>query len=166
MLYKLQIKEILIHEILQPSAGWNVCVNIDGSEKGPAGSAKSKSVAASEEALRLEPIKIGRHPVFGAKDIVAEHPVLGTFVVKVVGISSEQPEQQLYGALGQLVRTMNTLDGTVTYVIAAPADAEWIGQLRRIPRAVRRALHVKLWAISKTGASEVLDEEADSDEST
>lgn len=150
-MYKLEIKAVLISAKFLPANGWDVCVNIDGSERGLRDPKKLARVEPAERIIRSAKVRVGRHSVFGAKDIVAEHPQLGTVVLKAIGISSRQPEQELYSALGQLILSMDQQNGTVTYVVAAPDESEWVEWMMRVPRPLRQALHLELWAVSDGG---------------
>lgn len=150
-MYKLQIKAALISAKFLPANGWAVCVNIDGSEKGLKDAKKRACVEPAERIIRSAKVRVGRHSVFGAKDIVAEHPQLGTIVLKAIGLSSEQPEQELYNALGQLILSMDQLNGSVTFVVAAPDEPKWVERMERVPRSVRQALHLELWAVANAG---------------
>ena len=151
-MYKLEIKAALISAKFLPGNGWAVCVNIDGSEKGLKDANKRARVEPAERIIRSAKVRIGRHSVFGAKDIVAEHPQLGTIVLKAIGLSRKQPEQELYSALGQLILSMDQLNGSVIYVVAAPDEPEWVEWMTRVPLALRQALHLELWAISDGGS--------------
>ncbi|MCG3183272.1 MAG: hypothetical protein ICCCNLDF_01358 [Planctomycetes bacterium] len=116
-----------IRRYCPPSAGWRVFMDIDASEEGRTGGERTTQAAKTRQqqmrqdgqAVRAELDKLGvtvggsragwfrKHglpTVDGDRDIVAFHPGRKLLVVaEVEGVSSGQPEQKLYKAIGQAV---------------------------------------------------------------
>ncbi len=101
-MYQLEVKQWLVAHHFPPSAGWQVCVDVDAMERAKGGQHKpGKAIRANvaETALLAMGVIIGAHPVFGRVDIVAEHPQHGLFVVEVEGNSSRQKRaSHVFGA--------------------------------------------------------------------
>lgn len=116
-----------IRRYCPPSAGWRVFMDIDASEEGRTGGDRKKPEAVARQAamqkdadavraeLKNLAITVGgsragwfrKHSlptVNGDRDLVAFHPGRQLLVVaEVEGVSSGQPEQKLYKAIGQAV---------------------------------------------------------------
>lgn len=112
---KIEAKAALVSNVFPKSAGWRLTVNIDSSERsqGDVPAAQREGASNAESQLVELGAKIGSHPRFGPKDIVAEHDVLGTLVIKVLGDSSRLDSEALYSAMGQLILLMDGADGSV-----------------------------------------------------
>src|SRR6266849_6973646 len=128
-MFQPRVKLAFVQRYCQPRDGWRVFTDSDGSEEGRTGGERKKpeSVARqlemerdAKEVRRLFS-EIGVHVgkkgenwkrVFGRmlpciegdRDIIAVHPERQVLVVvEVEGVSSGQPEQKLYKAIGQIV---------------------------------------------------------------
>jgi hypothetical protein len=152
IVYQLEVKQWLVAHHFPPSAGWQVCVDVDAMERAKGGQHKPGKAAradVAETALLTMGVTIGAHPVFGRADIVAEHPQHGLFVVEVEGNSSRQKEQAMYSALGQLVLQMH--GATHGFVLAVPDEPSWEKQLQKISKFPRAALNLSCVLVSARG---------------
>jgi hypothetical protein len=151
---KVEAKAAVVSGVFPKAAGWRLTVNIDSSERsqGEGPPEQGEAAVLAEAQLRHLGATIGPHPRFGAKDIVAEHDVLGTLVIKVLGDSGRPDSESLYSAIGQLILLMDGSDSSVSFVIAAPNSEKWIRQLRKIPGAVRDKINLKIWLVGTSGA--------------
>ena len=126
-MFQPQVKLAFIERYCNPREGWAVFVDIDPSEEGRTGSArKTDNALVQQLAMRAEAsdvrsrfeklnVKVGgsrdqwfRHSrlpkVDGDRDIVAFQSSRKRYVIaEVEGVSSGQPEQKLYKAIGQIV---------------------------------------------------------------
>jgi hypothetical protein len=152
MMYQLEVKRYLIELMFNPSDGWNVIVHIDPMEraKGPQHKDdKKRRVVDAEKRLNELGVGIGVHPKYGRTDVVASHPKKGTFLIEVERKSSEQKEQAIYSALGQIVLLMNEDNSKVFYGLAVPDQPEWERQLKKVPRRVKELLSLRCILVSE-----------------
>ena len=120
-----------IRRYCSPKNGWRVCVDIDPSEEGRTGGIRrSNSSIELQARMQADAMRIkkalgelgatlGRRshwchlegiPHFeGDPDIVAYDRQNNCVIAKVEGESSGQPEQKVYKAIGQMVRTVSNL---------------------------------------------------------
>ncbi len=168
-----------IRRYCPPSDGWRVFMDIDASEEGrTGGERKTREAAERQEAMQrdaqavrdeLEELKVavgGSRSLWfernalpaidGDRDVVAFDLVRRILVIaEVEGVSSGQPEQKLYKAIGQVV-------------IAAgePVPTGWTRKLVLVTFGNAIAAHMRrASALTKLGASAVaLAEKADQDE--
>lgn len=147
-----------------PRSGWRVCVDIDPSEEGRTGGKREKAISKERqmamqadassvrEALSALQVSIGnRKPqcqawrlpyLQGDPDIVAynaaEHRCI---VAEVEGASSGQPEQKLYKAIGQMVRTASNLpEGWNTRLVIVVYGDKIAEHLRRAHALTRLSI--------------------------
>lgn len=114
---------------------------------------KTRVELAEAELVKLG-ARIGVHPDFGRTDVVAEHPVRGTFLVEVEGTSSRQIEQAMYSALGQTVLLMN--GDNQHYMLAVPDEPKWERQVRKIPDYALNRLSLCCVLVSVKGVRELV----------
>jgi hypothetical protein len=131
-MFQPRVKLEFVRRYCGPPAGWLVCVDIDPSEEGRTGG-KRKSRESQERqkamltdaprvvaALEALGVSVGDRKHWcrsrqlpyleGDPDVVAYDPHEKRLVVaEVEGASSGQPEQKLYKAIGQIVRTASNL---------------------------------------------------------
>ena len=131
-MFQPRVKLEFVRRYCAPKDGWCVCVDIDPSEEGRTGgkreseSARQRQIEMLADAPRvrdeLETLGVsvgdrkrwcegeGLPYLEGDPDIVAYDRVKRRCVVaEVEGASSGQPEQKLYKAIGQIVRTASNL---------------------------------------------------------
>jgi len=157
-MYQLEVKRYLIELMFNPSDGWKVSVDIDAMElaKGlQQKDGKKQRVVDAEKKLNELGIEIGVHPKYGRADVVASHPQKGTFIIEVEGKSSEQKEQAIYSALGQIVLLMNENNNKVFYGLAVPDQPEWERQLKKVPRRVKNLLPLRCILVSQGNIREI-----------
>lgn len=126
-MFQPEVKLEFVRRYCPPAAGWQVFVDIDASEEGRTGGARTSDEARQQQAAMqrdaqrvraaleklsvvvggerrawFENLRLPR--VNGDRDIVAMHPDKRRLVIaEVEGASTGQPEQKLYKAIGQLV---------------------------------------------------------------
>ncbi len=128
-MYQPEVKRRFIECRCNPKDGWVVYVDIDASEVGNAGgSVDSRAAMATAwqvEAPAYEALgsnvyvnanimeERGDLPSFrGRSDIIAYHLQSKVcLIAEVEGMSSLQPEQKVYHAVGQLLTTMSDVNG-------------------------------------------------------
>jgi hypothetical protein len=131
-MFQPRVKLGFVRRYCPPKAGWSVCVDIDPSEEGRTGGirrseearlrqaemqADAPGVRAELETLganvgkRMQWCQTQRLPyVEGDPDIVAyDRSNMRCLIAEVEGASSGQPEQKLYKAIGQIVRSASNL---------------------------------------------------------
>jgi hypothetical protein len=127
-MFQPRVKLEFVRRYCAPENGWSVCVDIDPSEEGQTGGerksetsrlrqaemqADAPKVRAQLEKLganvgrRMEWCRTQRLPyIDGDPDIVAyDRSNMRCLIAEVEGASSGQPEQKLYKAIGQIVRS-------------------------------------------------------------
>jgi hypothetical protein len=157
-MYQIEVKRWLIAYRFPISDGWDVTADIDSMERGIGGQhpPDKKAIALECETwLRLQSVKIARHPLFGRADLVAKKEGVGTFVVEAEGTSSRQREQAMYSSLGQLVLSMVDSSEQLHYCLAVPDSPQWEVQLKKIPSRVRLILNLSLLLVSQTGVRQL-----------
>ena len=155
-MYQAEVKRYAVEHLFPPSLGWSVVVHLDPMEMGIGQSAEKQTKAAECAAwLRQHGVKVMEDHEFGRRDIVARHPERGTVLVEVEGESSRQREQALYSALGQAVLQMTEFKPNESYAIAVPDSADWERQLRKVPKAARDRLALRLYMVSEISYREV-----------
>lgn len=156
-MYQLEVKRTLVQLCFNPANGWRVTVDVDPMERARGGTQapdKAQRAAAACAAIEALGATIGRHPMFGRVDLVADHPEQGLRLIEVEGSSSRQTEQAVYSALGQLLMSMKITDTQVRYGLAVPHGPLWIKQLRKLPPSITELLRLDLYAV-RNGAVEV-----------
>lgn len=131
-MFQPRVKLEFIQRYCPPENGWRVCVDIDPSEEGRTGGKRDSEESANRQkvmlddaprvrdALRVLNVRVGDRKRWcrshelpyleGDPDIVAYEPHRRRCIVaEVEGASSGQPEQKLYKAIGQIVRTASNL---------------------------------------------------------
>jgi hypothetical protein len=131
-MFQPRVKLEFVRRYCAPKDGWSVCVDIDPSEEGRTGSpresvsARQRQVEMQTDAPRVREefktlgVNVGNRKQWcaahglpyleGDPDIVAYDLATKRCVVaEVEGASSGQPEQKLYKAIGQIVRTASQL---------------------------------------------------------
>jgi hypothetical protein len=157
-MFQPRVKLVFIQRYCHPRDGWRVFTDIDGSEEGRTGGErkKPKSVARQLEMgrdakkVRRHLSEIGVHVgkkgknwkrVFGRtlpciegdRDIIAVHLERKLLLVaEVEGVSSGQPEQKIYKAIGQIVLATAgcTLPGYTRSLIVAVHGEKMKAHLR------------------------------------
>jgi hypothetical protein len=158
--YQLEVKAALVRHLFSASDGWSVTVDVDAMERARGGvhaAGKAERAQAAEADLRQLGARIGSHAEYGRADLVAEHPLHGTVVVEVEGVSSRQREQAVYSALGQALLSMRRFDSSVSYAIAVPDEETWRRQLAKIPIEVRRRLNLRALLVSADAVRDEAD---------
>lgn len=126
-MFQPEVKLAFVERYCNPRDGWVVFADIDPSEEGrTGGTRKTGEAQAQEEAMRSAANKVrarfaklgvtvggGRERWFrqngfpkvdGDRDIVAFQPSCKRYLIaEAEGVSSGQPEQKLYKAIGQIV---------------------------------------------------------------
>lgn len=126
-MFQPEVKFEFVRRYCPPAAAWQVFVDIDASEEGRTGGARTNDEARRQQAAMQRDArrvraslatlgvvvggerrawfkKHGLPVVNGDRDIVAMHPAEQRLVIaEVEGASTGQPEQKLYKAIGQLV---------------------------------------------------------------
>jgi hypothetical protein len=131
-MFQPRVKLEFIKRYCAPQNGWCVCVDIDPSEQGRTGATrKTKESEERQGKMRADAtrvndafkelgVTVGKrshwcrsqsfHYLEGDPDVVAYNPQKKRCIVaEVEGESSGQPEQKLYKAIGQIVRTVSDL---------------------------------------------------------
>jgi hypothetical protein len=131
-MFQPRVKLEFVRRYCAPLAGWSVCVDIDPSEEGRTGSKRESEVSrlrqlemqADAPVVRASLKELGTNVgnrkhwcqsqalpyVEGDPDIVAyDRAAKRCLIVEVEGVSSGQPEQKLYKAIGQIVRSASNL---------------------------------------------------------
>jgi hypothetical protein len=131
-MFQPRVKLEFVRRYCSPKDGWRVCLDIDPSEEGRTGSpresasARKRQIEMQADAPKVREefnalgvsvgdrkrwCQIQRVPyIEGDPDIVAYDLTLKRCVIaEVEGASSGQPEQKLYKAIGQIVRTASHL---------------------------------------------------------
>jgi hypothetical protein len=126
MMFQPRVKLEFIRRYCDPGKGWRVFVDIDPSEEGRTGGerktdlARQRQIAMFKDAARVRRglrklgvtvgsrsdwhLQCGLPLLDGDRDIVAVHSRRRQYVIaEVEGVSSGQPEQKLYKAVGQAV---------------------------------------------------------------
>jgi hypothetical protein len=159
-MYQLEVKRWLVAHMFHRENGWDITLDIDAMERDAAGkhaAGKREIARECEHWLRDNGAKIVAHKVYGRADLVAVHETHGTYVVEVEGDSSRQKEQAMYSALAQIVLSMRTEPGSVTYGLAVPDAPDWEAQVRKVPKLVRDTLNLKLLLVSSAAVRELKD---------
>ena len=133
-MFQPRVKLEFVRRYCAPTDGWCVCVDMDSPEEGRTGGerenesarqrqiemkAHARSVSDEFRTLRVRVgnrkqwcMEQGLHYFKGDPDIVAfDRFNRRCLVAEVEGASSGQPEQKLYKAIGQIVRTASHLPG-------------------------------------------------------
>jgi hypothetical protein len=131
-MFQPRVKLEFVRRYCPPQDGWCVCVDIDASEEGRTGSPRASDSARERQAeMQADAARVrdefkglgasvgNRKPwcttqgvpyLEGDPDIVAYDRIRKRCIVaEVEGASSGQPEQKLYKAIGQIVRTASQL---------------------------------------------------------
>lgn len=131
-MFQPRVKLEFVRRYCAPKAVWSVCVDIDPSEEGRTGSKRESEVSRLRQidmqtdapvvraSLRALGANVGSRKhwcqshglpyVEGDPDIVAyDRTAKRCLIVEVEGVSSGQPEQKLYKAIGQIVRSASNL---------------------------------------------------------
>jgi hypothetical protein len=131
-MFQPRVKLEFVNRYCAPQSGWCVCVDIDASEEGrTGGQRKTKESRIRQNAMNSDAhkvrnklktmrVQIGERkhwcdahelPYFqGDPDVVAYDLSRRRCVIaEVEGASSGQPEQKLYKAVGQIIRTASNL---------------------------------------------------------
>jgi hypothetical protein len=140
-MFQPRVKLEFVRRYCPPQEGWCVCVDIDPSEEGRTGgvretkSSHRRQINMQTDASRVRQeftslgVSVGDRKRWcaaqsvpyleGDPDIVAYHRAEGRCIVaEVEGASSGQPEQKLYKAIGQAVRTVSHLpQGWLCHVV-------------------------------------------------
>jgi hypothetical protein len=151
-MYQVEVKRWLVSLKFPPRDGWIVTVDIDAMERARGGTHaadKAERARVAEDQLRTLGAKIGKHPIYGRADVVAEHTQHGTWLVEVEGQSSRQPEQAMYSAIGQLVIQLQ--GGPMHIAIAVPDDLRWRKQVAKVSSYARQLLGLTCFLVSPSG---------------
>ena len=140
-MFQPRVKFEFVRRYCAPQDGWSVCVDIDPSEEGRTGSPRESDTARKRQQdmqadarwVRQEfealGVNVGDRKLWcaaqrvpyleGDPDIVAYNQVFKRCIVaEVEGTSSGQPEQKLYKAIGQILRTASMLpEGWQCYLV-------------------------------------------------
>ena len=130
-MFQPRVKLEFVKRFCQPKDGWRVCVDIDASEEGRTGGERvteesierQRQMRADAEKVRKEfedlGVRVGGRKAWCKKeklpyiegdiDVVAYQRDNRCVIAEVEGASSGQPEQKLYKAVGQMVRTVGCL---------------------------------------------------------
>ncbi len=130
-MFQPRVKLEFVKRFCQPKDGWRVCVDIDASEEGRTGGERvteesierQRQMRADAEKVRKEfedlGVRVGGRKAWcnkeklpyieGDIDVVAYQRDNRCVIAEVEGASSGQPEQKLYKAVGQMVRTVGCL---------------------------------------------------------
>jgi hypothetical protein len=130
-MFQPRVKLEFVRRYCPPDKGWKVFVDIDPAEEGRAGGGHKKPEAIERQKLMLSDASkvrdefrqlgvtvggcradwyyLNRLPKLeGDRDIVAFHPERRLCIIaEAEGISSSQPEQKLYKAIGQIVMAVS-----------------------------------------------------------
>lgn len=151
-MFQIEVKRWLVKHRFSPSDGWTVTVDIDSMERANGGThteGKAERAQEAEASLIDLGVKIGKHPIFGRADVVAEHQEHGLWLVEVEGQSSKQKEQAMYSALGQLVLQMK--GEPFHAAIAVPNEPAWERQLIKVPQHARQLFGLTCILVSSGG---------------
>jgi hypothetical protein len=131
-MFQPRVKLEFVRRYCAPEAGWSVCVDIDPSEEGRTGSKRESEVSRLRQlemqtdapvvraSLKELGANVGNRKhwcqtkglpyIEGDPDVVAyDHVKRRCVIAEVEGASSGQPEQKLYKAIGQIVRSASNL---------------------------------------------------------
>ena len=131
-MFQPRVKLEFVRRYCAPESGWSVCVDIDPSEEGRTGTKRESEVSrlrqiemqADAPVVRASLIELGANVgdrkrwcqtqglpyIEGDPDIVAfDRARKRCLIAEVEGASSCQPEQKLYKAIGQIVRSASNL---------------------------------------------------------
>jgi hypothetical protein len=160
-MFQPRVKLEFIKRYCAPQNGWCVCVDIDPSQQGRTGGPRKLKESEERQAkmradadyVHLEFKELGvtignrshwcrsqRFPYLGGDpDIVAYNPQKKCCIVaEVEGESSGQPEQKLYKAIGQMVRTVSDLPegwkSRPVIVVCGPKIADHLKRARAITK--------------------------------
>jgi hypothetical protein len=149
--YQIEVKRQLVVHRFSPSDGWEVTVDLDPMEMGVGEQqpeSKREIAGQCRDWLRQRGVRLGTHPTYNRADVVATHPDKGTHVFEVEGVSSRQPEQAVYSALGQVMLAMTRFADDTAYGVAV-SDLPWYErQLRKVPVQGCRRLDLSLMLVS------------------
>jgi hypothetical protein len=154
-MFQIEVKRWLVNYRFPPSGGWKVTVDIDSMERANGGThteGKAERAREAEAALIELGATIGKHPIFGRADVVAQHQDHGLWLVEVEGQSSKQKEQAMYSALGQLVLQMK--GEPLHAAVAVPNEPAWEKQLVKVPHHARQLLGLTCILVSPSGCSD------------
>lgn len=146
-MFQIELKLHLVEKLFNPASGWSVTVDIDAMEMAKGGQQPPDKVSVAKKhrkCLYALGVTIGEDGEFGRADIVARHPIFGTYIVEVEGDTRRQKEQAMYSALGQLVVNMKEDTSSFHYMLAVPDDPVWERQLVKIPQHLLALLDLKL----------------------
>src|SRR5262245_25988340 len=157
-MFQPRVKLAFVERYCHPRDGWRVFADIDASEEGRTGGERKVPISVARRLamqtdarkVRLQFERIGVHVgkksdnwkrafgttlarIEGDRDIIAVHPEQKLLlVVEVEGVSSGQPEQKLYKAIGQIVLATAgcTLPGYSRSLVVAVHGAEVVRHLR------------------------------------
>jgi hypothetical protein len=160
-MFQPRVKLEFVQRYCAPQDGWRVSIDIDASEEGRTGS-KRKTEASRirqaemitdapkvRDALNKLGVNVGDRKrwckkqslpyIEGDPDIVAYDQVTRRcLIVEVEGASSGQPEQKLYKAIGQIVRTASNLptdwDCRMIIVVYGDKIANHLGRARALDK--------------------------------
>jgi len=191
-MFQPRVKFEFVRRYCAPQDGWCVCVDIDPSEEGRTGSPRESDTArkrqqdmqADARRVRQEfealGVNVGDRKLWSATqevpylegdpDIVAYNQVYKRCIVaEVEGTSSGQPEQKLYKAIGQIVRTASQLpEGWQCYlvvVVYGEKIATHLGRAKALETLNIAALHLQdhadadRWLFGTTWTNAVDDRE-------
>ena len=176
-MFQPKVKLEFVRRYLNPSDGWRVFVDIDPSEEGRTGSwptpksrARRDVMQETAASVRIDFTELGvtvggsRKNWFidynlpfveGDRDIIAFQPRNRLLVIaEIEGVSSGQPEQKLYKAVGQIVVAAST-----------PSIPEWNRTLVLVVYGHKIAAHLqKVTALEQLGVSAVaIEDDPDQD---
>jgi len=157
-MYQLEVKYHLINNLFNPKDGWDVLIDIDAMERGKGNQQKPDKiqlVTLAEERIREMGVRIGKDPLFGRIDILAQHKEFGIFLIEVEGKSTKQKDQGLYSTLGQLIKLMTEQRKGYRYGIAFPDEPKWEIQLTKVPLFVREQLNIDCFLVSENGVRKI-----------
>ena len=154
-MFQPRVKLEFVRRYCAPQNGWRVCVDIDPSEEGRTGSARESDGSRKRQAAMLADapkVRIalkklnaavgdrkgwchsqGLPYIDGDPDVVAYDTLKKRcLIAEVEGASSGQPEQKLYKAIGQIVRTAGNLprgwDCSLVIVVFGEKIADHLGR--------------------------------------
>src|ERR1035437_194078 len=166
-MFQPRVKLEFVRRYCPPEAGWRVCVDIDPSEEGNTGSeriseaSRRRQIEMKTDAplVHAELAELGANVgkrkhwcqtqglpyIEGDPDIVAyDRSAMRCLIVEVEGASSGQPEQKLYKAIGQIVRSASSLPQgwkcQLVLVVYGEAIARHLGRVSALEKLSISAL--------------------------
>jgi hypothetical protein len=158
-MFQPRVKLEFVRRYCPPQKGWRVCVDIDPSEEGRTGGKRDSEESQKRQeamladaprvrdALKALNVNVGDRKRWchscelpyleGDPDVVAYEPQRKWCIVaEVEGASSGQPEQKLYKAIGQMVRTASNLpsgwDSRLVIVVYGEKIANHLGRAQAL----------------------------------